>query len=87
VAEYFANLKKKFRRNFRKFRPGIPSFTAVTKRRNSEPEFAEIPPFSDSRFILLEAYSIYSVYTSEHHTRDIVINKGKIYSLMPKFRN
>ena len=26
-AEYFASFEKKFRRNFRKFRPGIPSFS------------------------------------------------------------
>jgi hypothetical protein len=26
MAEYFADLKKKFRRNFRKFRHGFPSF-------------------------------------------------------------
>jgi hypothetical protein len=26
-AEYFASFEKKIRRNFRKFRPGIPSFS------------------------------------------------------------
>jgi hypothetical protein len=34
MAEYFADLKKKFRQNFRKFRPGIPSFRDSLKKPN-----------------------------------------------------
>jgi hypothetical protein len=42
VAEYLKNFFLKFRRNFRKFRPGIPSFEQTFLRETTPTKFPKI---------------------------------------------